>query len=112
MIGILGACSARVGMSLCGLSIAGGYRFTWFLDVFENDSARVLFLDAGDQGIAVRVLTLAEVSRLEWSQYEHRQNIENFLKQGIRPGLDRIRKHGDVLKTSCAHGYTNAGSAG
>jgi hypothetical protein len=48
---------------------------------------------------------------LEWSQYEHRQNIENLLKQGIRPGLDRIRKHGDVLKTS-SHGYTNGGSAG
>src|SRR5437867_8066486 len=71
-----------------------------FVNVFEHESLRVLVLHLGDQGIAVHVLPLAEVSGLEWSQYQHRQNIEDLLKQGIRPGLDRIRKHGDVLKTS------------
>ena len=69
--------SVRTGMSLRGLSTAGGCRwFTWFLHVFEHESLRVLILHLGDQGIAVHVLPLAEISGLEWRHYEHRQNIE------------------------------------
>src|SRR4030095_8067640 len=71
-----------------------------FVYVFQDDSLRVLTLHLGHQGVAVHVFPLADVSGLEWTQYEHRENIEELLKQGIGPGLDRIRKHGDVLKTS------------
>ena len=71
-----------------------------FLHVSEDESLRVLVLHLGDQGIAVHVLSLAEISGLEWRHYEHRQNIEEFFKQGVRPGLDRIRKDRNVLKTS------------
>src|SRR6266496_2689883 len=87
-------------MLLRGLALGWRCCGSAFVNVFEHQSFRVLVLHLGDQGIAVHVLPLAEVSRLEWCHYEHRQNIEDLLKQGIRPGLDGIRKHGDVLKTS------------
>jgi hypothetical protein len=75
-------------MSLRGLSTAGGCPwFTWFLHVFEHESLRVLILHLGDQGIAVHVLPLAEVSGLEWRHYEHRQNIEDFLNRESVPVL-------------------------
>jgi hypothetical protein len=73
--------SARAAMSLCGLSIAGSCRFTRFLNVFENDSARILVLNAGDQCITVRVLRQPEVSRLNGDHNEHRQDIEDLFKQ-------------------------------
>ena len=60
-----------------------------FLHIFEHKFLRVLVLYLGDQGIAIHVLPLADISGLEGSQYEHRQNVEELLKNGIRPGLDR-----------------------
>src|SRR5437870_519990 len=88
-------------MLLRGLAVAWRCRGSaCFVNVFEHESLRILVLHLGDQGIAVHVLPLAEVSGLEWSQYQHRQNIEELLKQGIRPSLDRIRKDRNVLKTA------------
>src|SRR5262244_2082261 len=71
-----------------------------FVNVFEYDSAWVLFLHTGDQCITVHVLPEAEISGLQGTQNQHRQNIENLFKQRISPGLDRIRKDRDVLETS------------
>src|SRR5206468_4104718 len=71
-----------------------------FINIFEDDSARVLFLHAGDQCITVHVLPQAEVSGLQGTQNQHRQNIEDLFKQRISPGLDRIRKDRDILETS------------
>ena len=56
--------SAGTGVSFRGFSIAGGCWFIWILNVLENNSPRILFLDARDQRIAVRILPQPEVSRL------------------------------------------------
>src|SRR5262245_27426827 len=92
--------SGRLARVLLRRFLLVRFRRCGFLHVLEDDSLGILILNFSDQSIAVHVLALAEVSGLEWSQYEHRQNIEELLKQGIRPGLDRIRKDREVFKTS------------
>src|SRR6266850_1922264 len=76
------------------------FRSACFINIFEDDSARVLFLHAGDQSITVHVLPEAQVSGLQGTQNQHRENIEDLFKQRISPSLDRIRKGRDILETS------------
>src|SRR5690349_12310246 len=72
-----------------GLSLRWNFTSTCFVNISEHEALRVLVLHLGDQRVAVYILCLAEISRLQWSHNEHRNNIENLFEQRIRPGLDR-----------------------